>query len=173
MNRIVAIVLSFIGVFSLGCYGANKPAAASGQSSIIIIFKDGHKQTIPTADVARIEFSGAAAAAAASASATPNDGMPLPGRNHFIGKWEVGEGNGSTFFITLKPDGNAEKSIGANHGTWSLVDGEARILWDDGWHDAIRKVGSKHEKLAYEPGKAFSDAPSNVTEARATDPKPI
>jgi hypothetical protein len=34
-------------------------------------------------------------------------------------------------------------------------------------------VGSKHEKLAYEPGKSFDDTPTNVTAARNTNPKPI
>ena len=47
------------------------------------------------------------------------------------------------------------------------------LAWDDGWHDAIRKVGSRHEKRAYEPGKSFDDPPSNVTDARNTQPKPI
>ena len=53
------------------------------------------------------------------------------------------------FFITLDDDGTARKTLGASHGTWTLVDGEARISWDDGWHDVIRKVGGKHEKVAY------------------------
>jgi len=126
-----------------------------------IVYKDGHREKL-RADVERIEF--------VDASAKTN----TPSRSHFIGRWEVGEGNGNAkFFITLKEDGEARKSIGAPHGTWTLVDGEARITWDDGWHDAIRKVGTKHEKFAYEPGKSFSDDPSNVTEARNTQPKPI
>jgi hypothetical protein len=54
-----------------------------------------------------------------------------------------------------------------------VVNGEARISWDDGWHDVIRKVGAKHEKVAYEPGKSYDDKPANVTEARNTQPKPI
>ena len=96
-----------------------------------------------------------------------------PGRSHFIGKWEVGEGNGGKFYITLDSDGDARKTLGPPHGTWTLVDGEARIAWDDGWHDAIRKVGAKHEKLAYEPGKTFGDPPSNVTTAVNTEHKTI
>ena len=94
-------------------------------------------------------------------------------RARFVGKWEVGEGNGNDFYATLDADGEAHKSIGASHGTWTVVDGEARISWDDGWHDAIRKVGSKYEKFAHAPGKSFDDPPSNVTAARNTDPKPI
>jgi len=130
------------------------------KTPIQIIFKDGHQQSIPLADIARMEFE--------------NEGSALlPSHNHFVGKWEVGQGNGSNFYITLDADGEARKTLGASHGTWTLVDGEARISWDDGWHDIIRKVGSSHEKFAFEPGKSFSDSPSNVTAARNTEPRPI
>lgn len=54
------------------------------------------------------------------------------------------------------------------------MDGEAHISWDDGWHDVIRKVGGgKHEKLAFEPGKSFSDEPSNVDYAKSLQNKAI
>ena len=125
----------------------------------VIVYKDGHREKI-SADIERIEFG------------EPDNPM-LPGRGHFIGKWEVGDGSNNTFYITLEADGNAKKTHGEEHGTWTLVDGEAHISWDDGWHDAIRKVGSKFEKVAHEPGKSFDDTPSNVTAARNTDPKPI
>lgn len=130
-------------------------------SGAVIVFKDGHQQKVPVADIARMEF-----------NSSSND-SPL-GKNYFVGRWKVGVGDGGgTFFITLEPDGEAHKSMGASHGTWALVDGEARISWDDGWHDAIRKVGSKHEKLAYEPGKTFSDPPANVTDAKNLTAQPI
>jgi hypothetical protein len=130
------------------------------KAPVQIIFKDGHQQNIPLADIARMEFE--------------NEGSALlPSHNHFVGKWEVGDGNGSNFYITLDADGEARKTLGASHGTWTLVDGDARISWDDGWHDMIRKVGSAHEKFAFEPGKSFSDPPSNVTPAKNTEPRPI
>ena len=125
-----------------------------------IIYKDGHREKL-RGEIDHIEFDESAASVA------------VPGRSHYVGKWEVGEGNGSHFFITLEANGDAKKSIGSPHGTWSLVDGEAHIAWDDGWHDAIRKRGPRHEKAAFEPGKSFEDSPSNVTEARNTQPKPI
>lgn len=131
------------------------------ESPTKIVFKDGHQQKISSDDVVRIEFENPAPLAAS------------PGRAHFIGKWKVGQGNGNDFFITLEGDGEARKSIGPSHGTWVFVDGEARVAWDDGWHDAIRKVGTKHEKFAYEPGKTFGDKPANVTEAVNTEPRPI
>ena len=130
------------------------------KSEPVVIFKDGHQQNITK--VARIEFSSQA--------------KDLPfGRNRFVGKWEVGVGAFAAghFFITLEPNGEARKTLGSSHGTWAVVDGEARINWDDGWHDAIRKVGSKYEKRAYEHGKTFSDEPSNVTDAKNTTAQPI
>lgn len=130
------------------------------KNPVTIVFKDGRKQSLSAADGARIEFETSSVA-------------PVPGRYHFVGKWEVGEGNGSNFYIRLNEDAEAHKTLGASHGTWTVVNGEARISWDDGWHDAIKKVGTKHEKLAFEPGKSFDDPPSNVTAARNTEPKPI
>ncbi len=156
-------------------------------TSLVIVYKDGHRQSLAAAQIARIDLKAPAAivyrdghrekiSAEIDRIEFSDSGMTarLPGRNHFIGKWEVGSGSGnSTFFITLEENGDARKSLGAEHGTWTLVDGEARIAWDDGWHDVIRKVGTKHQKVAFEPGKSFDDAPSNVTEARNTRPKPI
>jgi hypothetical protein len=163
------------------------PAPADDRSSVVIVFKDGHRQSLATAEIARLDFKSPsvivykdghqeklpAADIARIEFETSELGAMAPGRGHFVGKWEVGQGNGDNFFITLDADGDAKKSIGAAHGTWSLVDGEARIAWDDGWHDVIRKVGTKHEKLAYEPGKSFDDQPTNVTAARNTQAKPI
>lgn len=169
MKRIIATLLSVIGIASIA-WGANpKPADKSqaDQGSVIVVFKDGHRQSFRMADVARIEFSGVEGRTAAKGRHL------VPGRNHFVGKWRVGDGNGRDFFITLKEDGNAEKTIGAAHGAWDLVNGEAQITWDDGARDAIRKVGSKHEKLAYLSGKTFSDPPTNVTNAEAMDPKTL
>jgi len=143
------------GTFAAARGANSKPAA------IVVIFRDGRQQSFPMAEIASIDFKASAARSAAL------------GRNHFIGKWRVGDGSGQTFYITLDPDGSARKSIGASHGTWTVVDEEARISWDDGWHDAIRKVGTKHEKFAYGAGKSFSDEPDNVTDARNIQAKPI
>jgi hypothetical protein len=176
------------GILLLGVLGAVARAAPSpGDDRIVVVFKDGHHQSfavaeitsinlkppaaivyndghqekLASADIARIEFGSAEVAM-------------TPGRAHFVGKWEVGEGNGGgRFFITLDSDGTARKTLGSPRGTWTLVDGEARISWEDGWRDAIRKVGNRHEKRAFEPGKSFDDEPSNVTVARNTQPKPI
>ena len=152
---------------SVNFYKGDCPEGPRGEVRIefkdaaIIIFKDGRQKTFSLSEVARIEFEPA------------GSNEPQFGRNHYLGKWQVGDGAGSHFFITLEADGNARKTIGANHGTWTVVNGEARISWDDGWHDAIRKAGSKHEKVAFEPGRSFTDEPSNVTDAKNTNPQPI
>lgn len=111
------------------------------KNSTVIFVRDGKRDSVPVADVAKIDFSG-------------NRGV---GQNHYIGKWKVGDGVGHDFFITLERNGKANKTRGGTHGTWTVVNGEARITWEDGWHDTIRRVGNKHEKIAREPGKTFDD----------------
>ena len=180
LTRIVALVAMLVLAFA-----AVALAASDERTSVVIVFKDGHRQTFAAADIARIDFKvpavvykdghqeKIAAADITRIEFEPADAAMMPVRAHFVGKWEVGQGNGSNFFITLGANGEARKSIGAAHGTWTLVDGEARISWDDGWHDIIRKVGTTHEKFAFEPGKSFDGTPSNVTAARNTSAKPI
>ncbi|HEV7217304.1 MAG: hypothetical protein ACHP8A_02185 [Terriglobales bacterium] len=160
MRKIIAFA-GIVGALTFAAFAASsksKPASEDDHNSIIIVFKDGHQQTFPMADVARIEFMSPTASTVGS----------LPG--HFIGKWRVGDGAGGTFLITLKRNGDAEKTIGSHHGTWTAVNGEARISWDDGWHDVIRKAGDGYEKAAFEPGRTFSDDPSNVADAKSTEP---
>src|SRR6266536_1018647 len=160
----------FCGILALALAtaGQGQSSASSSNSnskarrSVTVVFKDGHQQSLPLNEAARIEFSSTAVSAS-----------PL-GRNHFVGKWKVGIDNGGGhFYITLKSDGEARKTIGSSRGKWTVVDGEARISWDDGWHDVIRRVGTGHEKAAFEPGKTFSDQPSNVADATRVDAEPI
>jgi len=135
------------------------PAKETGQGSILIVFKDGRQQSFPLAEIARIEFSAPTSVALPAGSA------------RFLGDWKVGDGNGGTFVITLKPDGQAHKTIGSGgEGTWKAVNGEAQVSWDDGWHDVIRKSGNKYQKAAYSPEKSLSEEPSNVAEAVYMEP---
>ncbi len=144
-------------------------AVKSSEGVIVIVFKDGRRQSFKLADIARLEFPGVAMAAGETATATSQ----LPSRGRFLGKWEVGEGNGMNFYITLEESGDAMRSLRNEHGKWVYVNGEARITWDDGAQDAIRKVGSYFHKYAYGAGKAFTDTPDNVTDAKNTSPHPI
>lgn len=129
--------------------------------AIIVVFKDGHRQTFNLSDVDRIEFAGGASSISTDAS-----NLRVPSRDRFIGKWECGDGQGNTFYITLNDDGTAHRTIGDVNGHWEYVDGEARVTWNDDRHDAIRKSASQYFKFAYGPGKSFTDEPDNVTRAR-------
>jgi hypothetical protein len=176
----VTVLLMSVTVYS------GYAATPDKQSSLLVVFRDGHQKSFYISEITRIEFRNAAMVLVKGGQ---QENIPVSeiahidfssagnalafGRNHFLGKWEVGTGNGSNFVITLDRDGSARKSMGASHGTWVVVGGEARISWDDGWHDAIRKVGTKHEKFAYAPGKSFDDEPSNVTDARSLNAQPI
>ena len=180
----------FVGILVLAAAIASwgqGPMSKDARGSLVMVFKDGHRQSFPVADITRIEFKAADIVIFRDGHQqsfrmtdvqsfefdTPSAKAFPMGRNHFVGKWRVGEGNGGHFFITLESDGEARKTIGSSHGTWTVVDGEAHVAWDDGWHDAIRKVGTKHEKVAFEPGKSFSDEPNNVTDAVNTIAQPI
>jgi len=173
-------------ILLLTCAAALAKPPAGDRDSIVIVFQDGHRQSLSMSEIARIDFKPPAAivykdghreklpADIDRIEFSASDAAMMPTRAHFVGKWLVGEGNnGGAFYITLDADGSARKTLGSPHGTWTLVDGQARITWDDGWQDAICKVGPRHEKRAFEPGKSFDDKPSNVTAARNTDPKPI
>jgi hypothetical protein len=181
-----AWILAALMLVSASGFAKTGAVAAGDQESIVLVFKDGHRKNLEMADVARIEFKTPVtivfkdgrqqripAADIARIEFEASAGVTAADRARFVGKWELGEGNGGNFYATLEANGEARKSKGSSHGTWTVVDGEARISWDDGWHDAIRKVGAKYEKFAYEPGKSFDDTPSNVTAARNTQAKPI
>jgi hypothetical protein len=171
MRKFVSFA-AFVAVFFLAlprAFAAAPPASKSGSGSIVIVFKDGHRQSFNLADIARIDFPGAIEVAGAPGSPSST----WPPRGHFVGKWEAGDGNGSTFFITLNEDGSARRSIGNVRGRWLYVNGEAQVTWDDGAMDAIRKIGTKYQKFAYEAGMSFTDTPANVTDAHNTTPHPI
>jgi len=164
-------VRKFIGVacisacFLLGlpAHSATTPAAA--KDSVVIVFKDGHRQTYSLSEIERIEFPAAEQASSA--------GTNYPSRTRFLGKWEVGDGQGGTFYISLYDDGDAKRTLGNVRGKWVYINGEARITWDDGAQDAIRRVGTRFQKYAYRKGKSFTEDPDNVTPAKNTMPNPL
>jgi hypothetical protein len=156
-TKFVLVPALLFSLIPFAAPGANAAERDDG-STIVIIFKDGRKQSFPLADIGRIEFG------------QPTRGTSAAGRARFIGQWKVGDGAGGTFLITLKPDGKAHKTIGpGSDGTWTVVAGEARITWEDGWHDVIRKAGRKFQKAAFSPGSSFSDQPANVAEAELAE----
>jgi hypothetical protein len=167
MRRFIAVAGLAAFLLAGGFRGLAAPAK-SGSGTIVIVFKDGHRQTFNLSDIERVEFP---ASSVANDVGSSNPGTPP--RGHYVGKWECGDGNGGNFYITLKDTGDAMRSIGDVHGRWEYINGEARVTWDDGAQDAIRKIGSHYQKFAYRAGKSFSDEPDNVTNARLTAPRPI
>jgi len=171
MRKFIGIA-GLAAVFLIGISAATAAAPRSSRGAsgtIVIVFKDGHRQTFNLSDIERVEFPAPAVASVDSGSGNPQ----APPRGHYVGKWECGDGAGSTFFITLKENGDASKSIGGARGHWDYVNGEAQISWDDGWRDVIRKAGSHYQKSAYRQGHSLTDEPDNVTDAHLTAPKPI
>jgi hypothetical protein len=160
--RTLLKVFCVIGVLAVAVTTAmpqTKSSPAQGGGAVVIVFKDGHQQTFRLADIARIEFS------------TPTTPAMTAGRAHFVGVWKVGIGgdNSGTFLITLKRDGLAEKTLGSRDGTWTVVNGEARCKWDDGWTDVIRKNGGHWEKAAWAPGSSLDAPPAGVSTAEYTE----
>src|SRR5580698_11324488 len=116
MRGLVAVV-GVSGILLLASAAAvakPAPSPADDRSSVVIVFKDGHRQSLATAEIARIDLKAPAvivykdghrekvSADIDRIEFGPPDVAMTPGRAHFIGKWEVGEGNNSgTFFITL------------------------------------------------------------------------
>ena len=145
------------------------PPSKAAPGTMVIVFKDGHRQSFNLSEIDRVESAGAILTAAELES--PKTSAPPRGR--FVGKWEVGDGAGSTFTITLNENGSAYRTLGSVRGHWQYVKGDALITWDDGPQDAIRKVGARYQKFAYVAGKSFSDSPDNVTDAHNTSPRPI
>lgn len=151
---VLGVLLSLIPVVATAVSAAERDDGGR----IVIVFKDGHQQSFRLADIARIEFS------------QPTGGTSAAGMARFLGQWKVGDGTGGTFLITLKPEGKAHKTVGSGpDGTWTVVAGEARITWEDGWHDVIRKAGRKFQKVAFSPGSSFSDQPANVADAELSE----
>src|SRR5882757_7755201 len=110
MMRNLAVAGILLGMLTLVV------VAADENNSVVITFKDGHKQTFPLSEVTRIQLK--------TPKETTNVPLPLTSLTasvgHFLGRWRAGDGTGRTFIITLKRDGSATKSIGATHGTWKV-----------------------------------------------------
>jgi hypothetical protein len=165
---VVALMAGALVTSSVVSGMAQNRSGKNGSGQVVLVFKDGHRQSFNLADVARIEFPGGGGLA--DVGPTPPGAPP---RGHFLGKWEVGDGNGRTFTITLNDDGSAWRSLHRIHGRWAYVNGEARVTWDDGALDCIRRADGRDKKFAYRAGKSFTDEPDNATDARNTNKGPV
>lgn len=87
----------------------------------------------------------------------------------FVGTWNIGEPDppgGRPFVMTLNADHSARKSHVPNSlGKWSIVNGEAHVIWSEGWRDIIRREGEGFRKIAFAPGAGFDGQPDNTAVA--------
>jgi hypothetical protein len=165
MRKLLSLILAALAI--LFAIPASQAQAAPTGNTLVLVYKDGHRQRVNLNDIERLEFPGPVPAGIIS--------TPGPSRARFLGKWEVGDGAGNNFYITLQDDGTAQRTMnGMEHerGHWEYKNGEAQVTWDDGWQDCIRKVGSQFKKSAYHEGKSFNDEPENVTNAHNVTQNP-
>jgi len=86
----------------------------------------------------------------------------------FEGTWNVKDGKGNPFEITLAADGSAKKT-GANKGTgkWKEEANAAVITWDDGWTEKITKEGDQYKRAGFKKGASL-DGPPTFTAGNIT-----
>jgi hypothetical protein len=89
--RNLAGVVCLLGILVATVHGASpnpQSAPQNDSASVVITFKDGQQQSFLMTDIARIEYRDA--------------GDSMLGWDYFLGKWQVGNGTGGTFFITFE-----------------------------------------------------------------------
>jgi hypothetical protein len=163
VHKIVFAVASVLGALAAASpsVAQSTPSSEDQRNSVVLVFKDGHRKSFLMSEVARIEFPTSPAITS------------IAGQGRFLGEWKVGDCAGGYFKITLDREGIARKDLGAPHGTWLVVDGEARITWEDGNRDTIRRAGDTYEKAWYAPDRSYAEDASCTASAVSTDRKPI
>ena len=78
----------------------------------------------------------------------------------FVGQWDCGD-----VVITLYLDFTAHKDRLNPLGKWECVNGEARIVWDDGWQTVLRRDGEGFQKLTWKAGASLYSPTSNTCPA--------
>ncbi len=88
----------------------------------------------------------------------------------FVGDWEIGKSSPTAkpkFVMTLRADSTARKShVPSATGKWEVVNGQARVVWSDGWRDIIQPHGNTFRKIAFRPGTDFDSDPDNFDAAQ-------
>ena len=92
-----------LGIAFLFALPPAKAQTGARPNTLVVVYKDGHRQSLNLSDIERLEFPAAVPAGLIS--------TPGPSRARFLGKWEVGQGNGDNFYITLRDDGNATRTM--------------------------------------------------------------
>src|SRR5271170_187587 len=100
MRKMTMGALLFVLWFAVQGSSTHAAVSADESGTVVIVFKDGHRQSIPASSITAMEFQ--SAAGVVTPIAIPE--LAVPGRGVFAGKWSVGEGNGNSdrFYITLE-----------------------------------------------------------------------
>lgn len=95
-----------------------------------------------------------------SGPATRVEGPRLP----FVGVWKgTGALNHEPFFIALKSDGTARKTLAPDaEGLWNVVNGQVTIRWNDGWLSILERTKGGVAEAAWSPDTPFNQQPTGV-----------
>src|SRR5579872_7137812 len=105
LTRSLGVATATTLLIALASTLATARPAADDHNTIVITFKDGHRQSLAVAQIARLDFKSPsviiyrdghheklnAADIARIDFDSPDATATLPGRAHFLGKWEVGD----------------------------------------------------------------------------------
>ncbi len=85
----------------------------------------------------------------------------------YFGVWDVTDGAGKHFQITLDPKGAATSTYkGGEKGMWTIHGDKLQINWSNSWRDFIRAVSNdRYQKVAYAPGASLDGKPTNISRA--------
>jgi hypothetical protein len=121
----------------------------------------------------------AVALPARAEDAAPAVTAPQVAATDYLGIWKVQDGKQREFFITLEAGGKASSRWAAamdqkrnEVGTWKEVNGQAVVLWGNGWQEVIAKSGEGYVKKAFAPKLTLDGAPSNEGPALKVDAIP-
>lgn len=99
--------------------------------------------------------------AGVSMDSPPSNSSPAMKKGFFVGQFDCGD-----VVITLNADFTARKNKRNPQGKWEFRNGEARIVWDDGVRNVLRRVGEgRFQKLAWKPNVSMDSPPFNTTAA--------
>jgi len=81
----------------------------------------------------------------------------------WIGQWDVTDGDGSSFTITLNGNGSATSTWeNGEEGTWTDGGDHAVVSWTNGWTDRLEAHDGGYRKVATAPGGSEPDNTSGA-----------
>lgn len=101
---------------------------------------------------------------------------PASVESTYVGKWMVKDNKGESFYITIKPGGEAvsswegeENARRGQEGTWEAVDNQVVITWNNGWRETLSQSGDGFVKKAFRPKWKIEGKPANESPAEKVD----